>query len=46
MDFKRKKQLEEELEEELDKALKREETLQHDENEKPITFAKEDTKLE
>jgi hypothetical protein len=43
MDSKREK----ELQEEIDKALKHEEIVQHDENEKPVTFAKKiDEKLE
>ena len=32
---------EKEFKKEIDKALKHEENLQHDENEKPITFAKD-----
>ena len=34
-----KKDREKDLEKEIDNALKHEENLQHDENEKPITFA-------
>jgi len=39
IEFVNKKEREKDLEEEIDKALKHEENVQHDENEKPITFA-------
>jgi len=39
IEFVNKKEREKDLEKEIDKALKHEENVQHDENEKPITFA-------
>lgn len=37
---------EKELEEEIDKALQHEETVNHDENEKPVTFVNTDEEVE
>ena len=39
IEFVNKKDREKDLEKEIDNALKHEENVQHDENEKPITFA-------
>ena len=39
IEFVNKKEREKDLEKEIDNALKHEENVQHDENEKPITFA-------
>ena len=42
IEFVNKKEREKDLEKEIDKALKHEENVQHDENEKPVTFAEKD----
>jgi len=42
IEFVNRKEREKDLEKEIDKALKHEEKVQHDENEKPVTFAEKD----
>jgi len=42
IEFVNRKEREKDLEKEIDKALKHEENVQHDENEKPVTFAEKD----